>query len=75
LAEVTLKPTELMRQARDVPPHVAQLNLMTSLLNLCQTTLQNVNVQAELVRQSVFDAMEERATENENGQITRIQIV
>jgi hypothetical protein len=71
--KVTLEPTEQMRQATGVPPHAAQLNLITSLLNLGQTTLQKVNDQAELVRQSIFDDMEERTTEN--GQITRIQIV
>jgi hypothetical protein len=71
--KVTLEPTESMGQATGVPPHVAQMNLMTSLLELCQTTLQKVNDQEELVRQSIFDAMEERATEN--GQITRVQIV
>jgi hypothetical protein len=39
--KVTLEPTESMRQATGVPPHVVQLNLMTSsILNLCQTTLQ-----------------------------------
>lgn len=71
--KVTLEPTESMRHATGVPPHVAQLNLMTSLLQLCQTTLQKVNDQATLVRQSIFDAMEERAIDN--GQISREQIV
>ena len=33
-------------------PHVAQLNLMTSLLELCQTTLLKVNELADIVRQS-----------------------
>jgi hypothetical protein len=42
------------------------LNLvMTSLLELCQSTLLQVNEQSTLVRQTIFDAMdEERAIEN-----------
>jgi hypothetical protein len=31
-----------------------QMNLMTSLLQLCQTTLLRVNEQAEVVRQTIF---------------------
>jgi hypothetical protein len=50
-----------------------QLNLMTSLLELCQSTLLRVNEQSTLVRQTIFDAMEERAIEN--GQISRHQII
>jgi hypothetical protein len=49
-----------------------QLNLMTSLLELCQSTLLRLNEQSTLVRQTIFDAMEERAIEN--GQISRHQI-
>jgi hypothetical protein len=72
-AKVTLETTDSMRHPTGVPPHVAQMNLLTSLLELCQITLQKVSDQETTVRQSIFDAMEERATEN--GQITRTQIV
>ena len=66
--KVTIEPTELMAKATGVPPHVMQMNLMTSLLQLCQTTLLRVNEQAEVVRQTIFDAMEQRVLEN--GQIS-----
>jgi hypothetical protein len=46
---------------------------MTSLLELCQTTLLRVNEQSTIVRESIFEAMELRAIKN--GQITRHQIV
>jgi hypothetical protein len=55
------------------PPHVMQLNMMTALLELCQTTLLRVNAHATVVRETIFEAMELRAIEN--GQITRHQIV
>ena len=71
--KVTLEKTASMSKATGVPPHVEQLNLMTSLLKLCQTTLERVKDQEATVRQSIFDAMEERALQN--GQITRTQIV
>ena len=70
--KVTIRPTEMMAKATGVPPHVMQMNLMT-LLELCQTTLLRVNEQAEVVRQTIFDAMEQRALEN--GHISRHQIV
>lgn len=72
-AKVTTGITVCMPKATGIPPHVMQLNLMTSLLKLCQTTLIRVNEQAVVTRQSIFDAMEERAMEN--GQISRDQIV
>jgi hypothetical protein len=72
-AKVTTEPTETMSKSTGVPPHVMQLNLMTSLLELCQSTLLRVNEQSTLVRQTIFDAMEERAIEN--GQISRHQII
>jgi hypothetical protein len=71
--KVTTEPTETMSKSTGVPPHVMQLNLMTSLLELCQSTLLRVNEQSTLVRQTIFDAMEERAIEN--GQISRHQII
>ena len=71
-AKVTIEPTESMRTPTGVPPHVKQLNLMTTLLKLCQTTLEKVNDQAETVRLSIFDALENRALEN--GTITRNHI-
>ena len=71
--KVTIKPTTLLSNATGVPPHVKQLSLMTSLLELCQTTIVRLDQQADVVRQSIFTAMEERALEN--GQITRTQIV
>jgi hypothetical protein len=71
--KVTTEPTETMSKSTGVPPHVMQLNLMTSLLELCQSTLLRVNEQSTLVRQTIFDAMEERAIEN--GQISRQQII
>ncbi len=71
--KVMIEPTELMAKATGVPPHVMQMNLMTSLLQLCQTTLLRVNEQAEVVRQTIFDAIEQRVLEN--GQISRRQIV
>jgi len=71
--KVTVEPTPLLSKATGVPPHVKQLSLMTALLQLCQTTLLKVSDQAEIVRQSIFDAMEERALDN--GLITRNQIV
>ena len=71
--KVTIEPSNILAKATGIPPHVAQLNLMTSLLELCQTTLVKVNEHAEVVRQTIFEAMELRAIEN--GQITRHQIV
>ena len=62
-AKVTVEATPTMSKATGVPPHVAQLNLMTSLLELCQTTLQRVNNQEQVVRESIFTAMEQRAIE------------
>ncbi len=62
-----------MSKPTGVPPHVMQLNLTTSLHELCQSTLLQVNEQSTLVRQTLFDAMEERAVEN--GQISRHQII
>ena len=62
-----------MSKSTGVPPHVKQLNLITNLLDLCQTTLLKVTDQATMVRQTIFDAMEERALEN--GQISRHQII
>jgi hypothetical protein len=50
-----------------------QLNLMTSLQELCQTTLLRINKETEGVRQTIFETMEQRALEN--GQIIRHQIV
>jgi hypothetical protein len=50
-----------------------QLNMMTSLLELCQTTLLQINEHATVVRESIFEAMELRGIEN--GQIIRHQIV
>ena len=71
-AKGTIEPTEFMSKATGVSPHVMQLNLlMTSLLELCQIALVKVNGQANLVRQSIFDAMKERAIEN--GQIVDIR--
>jgi hypothetical protein len=55
------------------PPYIKQLNLMTSLLKLRQTTLLRINKQTEVVRKTLFEAMEQRALEN--GQISRHQIV
>ena len=46
---------------------------MTSLLELCQTTLLRVTESATVVRDTIFEAMELKAIEN--GQITRHQIV
>jgi hypothetical protein len=46
---------------------------MTLLLELCQITLVKVNEHAEVVRETIFEAMELRAIEN--GLITRHQIV
>ena len=43
------------------PPHVEQLNMITTLLDLSQTTFEKVNDQSETVRLSVFDALENRA--------------
>jgi hypothetical protein len=67
-AKVTTEPTETMSKSTGATPHVMQLNLMTSLLELCQSTLLRVNEQSTLVRQTILDAMEERAIEN--GQIS-----
>ena len=51
-----------------------QMNLMTLLLEACQTTLLRVNEQAEVVtRQTIVDAMEQCILDN--GQISRRQIV
>ena len=72
-AKVATAPTETMSKSTGVPPHVMQLNLMTSLLEFCQSTLLRVNEQSTLVRQTIFDAMKERAIEN--GQISRHQII
>ncbi len=69
---MTIKPTEFMSKATCVSPHVMQFNLlMTILLELCKIALVKVNGQAKLVRQSIFDAMKERAIEN--GQIVDIR--
>ena len=71
--KVTIESTDSLSTATGVPPHVSQLNLMTSLLQLCQTTLLRVTESATTVRETIFEAMELRAIEN--GQITRQQIV
>ena len=71
--KVTLEPTLSLSKATGIPPHVKQLNLISSLLELCQTTLVRVNEQPKSTRQSVFDALEERTLEN--GQISRTQII
>ena len=71
--KITIEPTNSLAVSTGIPPHVKQLNLMTSLLELCQTTLLRVNEQSTIVRESIFEAMELRAIEN--GQITRHQIV
>ena len=71
--KITIEPTNSLTVSTGIPPHVKQLNLMTSLLELCQTTLLRVNEQSAIVRESIFEAMELRAIEN--GQITRHQIV
>ena len=71
--KVTLEPTLSLSKAPGIPPHVKQLNLISSVLELCQTTLVQVNEQPKSTRQSVFDALEERTVEN--GQISRTQIV
>jgi hypothetical protein len=73
-SKITVEPTNSLAVSTGIPPHVKQLNLMTSLLELCQTTLLRVNEQSTIVRESIFEAtMELRAIEN--GQITRHQIV
>ena len=71
--KITIEPTNSLAVSTGIPPHVKQLNLMTSLLELCQTTLLRVNEQSAIVRESIFEAMELRAIEN--GQVTRHQIV
>jgi hypothetical protein len=48
--KVTTEPTRTMTKATGVPPHVMQLNLMTSLLELCQTTLLRISKQTEVER-------------------------
>jgi hypothetical protein len=72
-AKVTVEPTRFMSTATGVPPHVKQINVMASLLTLCQTTLVKVNEQSTTVRQTIFDAFEVHAIES--GHITRDQIV
>jgi hypothetical protein len=72
-SKVTLEPTPLMSKATGVPPHVKQLSLMMDLLRLCQTTLIKVNEQTDVLRQTIFDAMEERALDN--GMMTRSAMV
>lgn len=71
--KVTLDPTPSLSQATGIPPHVKQLNMLTSLLKLCERTLLKIDEQANVTRQSIFDALEERALET--GQITRTQII
>ena len=71
--KVTIEPTNSLTIATGIPPHVMQLNMMTSLLELCQTTLLRVNEHATVVRETIFEAMELRAIEN--GQITCHRIV
>lgn len=66
--KVTTESTNSLSTATGVPPHVSQLNLMTSLLKLCQTTLLRVTESATTVRETIFEAMELRAIEN--GQMT-----
>ena len=71
--KVTTEPTQMLLRPTGVPPHVEQLNMITTLLDLCQTTFEKVNNQSETVRLSVFDALENRALEN--GQITRAALL
>jgi hypothetical protein len=71
--KITIEPTHSLAVSTGIPPHVKQLNLMTSLLELCQTTLLRVNEQSAIVRESIFEAMELRAIKN--GQVTCHQIV
>lgn len=70
--KVTIEATVTMGKATGIPPHVSQLNLMCSLLELCQSTLVKVNEQTEIIRLSIFEALENRALEN--GQVTRASI-
>ena len=61
-----------MAKTTGIPSHVSQLNLMCSLLELCQSTLVMVSEQMETIRVSIFQALESRAFEI--GQVTRASI-
>jgi hypothetical protein len=70
--KVTVESTTSLSVATGIPPHVGQLKMMKSLLDLCQTTLTKVNEHAEVVKTTIFEAMELRSFEN--GTVTRHQI-
>jgi hypothetical protein len=50
--KITIEPSNLLSTATGIPPHVMQRNMMTALLELCQTTLLRVNEHATVVRET-----------------------
>ena len=70
---VTLKPTEVMPRATGIPPHVETTVKLKALLDLSMETLRTVQMQGELIEQSIKKAFEEKAIEN--GVITSERIL
>ena len=58
-----------MNCATGIPPHVLQCVELRRLLELSTTILKKVSEQNELIRSSIFDAIEHHAMSN--GNITR----
>ena len=69
----TLKPTEVMPRATGIPPHVETTVQLKALLDLSMETLRTVQMQGELIEQSIKKAFEEKVIEN--GVITSERIL
>ena len=67
--KVTTQKTQNMNCATGIPPHVLQCVELRRLLELSTTILKKVSEQNELIRSSIFDAIEHHAMSN--GNITR----
>jgi hypothetical protein len=65
---VTTDPTDSMKVATGIPPHVSNAILIKRVLDTCIETLKEVNKITDNVRESVKQAFEETAFEN--GQLT-----
>jgi hypothetical protein len=61
-----------MRVTTGIPPHINNAILMKEILNLCISTLEEVQMLTERVTVAVSEAYEEKAMEN--GQITTEQM-
>lgn len=61
---VTTNPSDSMRVASGIPPHIEHARQMKKCIDLCSSTLGEVKNLKEEVKQAVVDAYENRAAEN-----------